>query len=164
MVFFIWTISFHLFYSLMIFACIKSAACLWTGQSSIFELGFKNTKNESLDRAGCQVVLRCPHPWFIFPYVHKPNNASGLVPPRLVFIWEWCVSFGSTRLCVFFFFFIRNTSFKNLFWLHHTACEQGLNLRPRQWECEVLTNGPWGNSLHFCFFLIELFFTTVSTL
>ena len=113
---------------------------------------------------GCQVVLRCPHPWFIFPYVHKPNNASGLVPPRLVFIWEWCVSFGSTRLCVFFFFFIRNTSFKNLFWLHHTACEQGLNLRPRQWECEVLTNGPWGNSLHFCFFLIELFFTTVSTL
>lgn len=57
MVVFIWTISFHLFYSLMIFTCIKSAACLCAGQSSIFELEFKNTKNESLDRAG---LPSCP--------------------------------------------------------------------------------------------------------
>lgn len=163
MVVFIWTISFHLFYSLMIFTCIKSAACLWAGQSSIFELEFKNTKNESLDRAGLPSCPEVSPPrglsfhMYISPTTHQDWFLQGWSS------FESDVSHLVPHVCVFFFL-IRNTSFKNLFWLHHTACEQGLNLRPRQWECEVLTNGPWGNSLHFWFFLIELFFTTVSIL
>lgn len=108
---------------------------------------------------GCQAVLRCPPPtprglsfhMYISPTTHQDWFLQGWSS------FESDVSHLVPHVCVFFFL-IRNTSFKNLFWLHHTACEQGLNLRPRQWECEVLTNGPWGNSLHFWFFFNRTLF------